>query len=274
MDRSLSLLPALIACFAILGSAMGCPSEKAAGSKSVFIIEVEPGHDENGAPLPVTKETLKRSLSSLEKRLKRSGHSDYRLKTLKENQLSVEFPAIKTDDRKNLRSLLTRTAKLELKKVHPDNKTIVKKIATGEEAAPPGYKLYSLPIYDPAGKKTGERPILLSRRNIIGGGDIQTAFADPGRFGSISVLLTPNGGNRLGEATERMTKGVDRLGIVLDNEGLIAPTVQGNLRRNFVIQGLDGEDEVRQVVFALNNPLLNNLKIISEKEIPVKQGKE
>jgi len=274
MDRSFSLLPAMIACLAMLGSAFGCPPEKVAVSKSIFVIEVEPSSDGNGEFLPITKKTLKNSISSLEKRLKRSGYSEFHSKTLGKNRISVELPVIEPEDQKEIRSLLTRTAKLELKEVHPKSIVLANRIASGEEAVPPGYKLYVFPILDDENKKVGERPILLSRRSIVGGSHIENATPIPDQYGTIAVLLTPAGGKRVGNATEKMRKGIDRMAIILDGKGIIAPTVQAKLGRSFVINGLGGPEEVQQVVLALNNPLLNGLKIISEKKISTKPGKE
>jgi len=53
-------------------------------------------------------------------------------------------------------------------------------------------------------------------------------------------------------ATKKMRTGVDRLAIVLNNKALLAPTINGTLSRDFIIEGLDGPKEV---VRALNAPL-------------------
>jgi len=56
-------------------------------------------------------------------------------------------------------------------------------------------------------------------------------------------------------APKRMRTGVDRLAIVLNNKALLAPTVNGTLSRDFIIEGLDGPKEVVEVVSVLNSPL-------------------
>ena len=71
-----------------------------------------------------------------------------------------------------------------------------------------------------------------------------------------------------------MRNGVDRMAVVLDGQALIAPTVNGNLSRTFVIEGLDGSKEVNEVVAALANPLKNPLEILSTNQISAKYGSE
>ena len=252
------------------------PSKKLKGGidlvgGSSFIVEIQPSTNEEGKELPVSEEAVQQVISTLSDRLNGSGLADNLMQPLGENRIIIEMPGIEPGDSDRVRDIIERTAKLELKEVHPQSRSLAPQIKAGE-AAPPGFKLYTFPILDDDNKKIGERPELLSRRNIVGGDKVQTASAVPGQYGVLSVLLTSDGGKRVRNVTEQMTKGVDRMAIVLDGEGLIAPTVQANLSRNFVISGLDGQEEVRQIVFALNNPLRNSLKILSERTVTPRYG--
>ncbi|MDA7881761.1 protein translocase subunit SecF [Akkermansiaceae bacterium] len=255
------------------------PSKKLKGGidlvgGSSFIVEIQPSIDENGKPFPVSKEAVQQVIATLSDRLNGSGLADNLMQPLGDNRLIVEMPGIEPEDSERVRDIIERTAKLELKEVHPQSDSLALRVQSGEETAPPGYKVYIFPILDEDNKKTGERPMLLARRNIVGGDAVQTANAVPGQYGVLSVLLTSEGGNRVRNSTEKMRKGVDRMAVVLDGAGLIAPVVQANLSRNFVIQGLDGQEEVRQIVFALNNPLRNSLNILSESSVTPRYGKE
>ena len=239
---------------------------------STFIVEIQPSTNADGDPLPVTKEAVQQAISTLTDRLTKSGLSDNLLQPLGENRIIIEMPGIEPKDSEEVRITIQRTAKLELKEVHPQSGSLAGRVSTGAEVAPPGYKLYQFPRFDEDGKEIGEEPMLLSRRNIVGGDSVQTAAADPARIDAINVLLTSDGGKRVKNVTEKLRKGVDRVAIVLDGKGLIAPTVQGNLGRRFEITGLDDREEVRQVVFALNNPLRNELKILSERAVTPRYG--
>ncbi|MDB4574987.1 protein translocase subunit SecF, partial [Akkermansiaceae bacterium] len=100
-------------------------------------------------------------------------------------------------------------------------------------------------------------------------------LARPGDgLGVINVLLSKEGGKRLTNATKTMTIGSDRMAVVLDDEVLIAPTVNATLGRNFIVEGLDGREEVRTVSNALNNPLKYPLNILSERNVTARYGEE
>ncbi len=241
---------------------------------SSFTVEIEEGKDREGDPIPVTPEAVQQAIATLSDRLSGSGLTDNLMQPLGENRIIIEMPGLGDERRAEIRDIIERTARLELKEVHPRSSEIIREIEAGSRLAPPGYKLYQLPILDEEGKKkVGEQPILLNSRNIVGGDSVQTARAT-GRLGEIAVLLTTEGGDRVRNSTGKMTLGRDRMAVVLDDEALIAPTVQAVLSRDFVINGLDGKEEVRRIVFALNNPLKNPLSILSERNVTARYGKE
>jgi hypothetical protein len=144
---------------------------------------------------------------------------------------------------------------LELKAVHPKNSTLADNVHAGRSLSPAGWEKYMLPILDDDRKEIGEEPILLSTRTIVTRSHVQRAMAIPGRLGAIAVLLNEEGGDLLFAATKKMRTGVDRLAIVFGGKALMAPTVNGSLSRDFIIEGLDGPKEVNEVVSALNAPL-------------------
>ena len=114
----------------------------------------------------------------------------------------------------------------------------------------------------------------VSNANPIVGGD-KVDLARPGNgLGVINVTLSKEGGRRLTNATGNMTIGKDRMAVVLDDEVLIAPSVNAILGRNFIVEGLDGREEVRTVSNALNNPLKYPLNILSERNVSARYGDE
>jgi len=253
------------------------PSEKLKGGidlvgGSSFIVQVQPSKGPNDEVIPVSKETIQQVIGDLSKRLNESGLADNLMQPLGTDRIIIEMPGVDPKEIDRIRDIIQRTATLEIKEVHPQSKTLAPRVQSGAETAPPGYRVYVFPILDEDKKKVGDEPMLLSRRNIVGGDSVDNATAIPGQFGVLSVLLKSEGGKRVRNATEKMTKGVDRMAIVLDGKGLIAPTVKGNLGRTFVIEGLDGREEVNRIVFALNNPLRNKPEILSESTISARYG--
>ncbi|MFT6180575.1 MAG: SecD/SecF fusion protein [Akkermansiaceae bacterium] len=241
---------------------------------SSFVVEIKPGTNMQGEPVPVTPEAVQQAIATLSDRLSGSGMTDNLMQPLGENRIIIEMPGLGEERRAEIREIIERTARLELKEVHPQSSELIDAIQAGTQLPPPGYQVYQLPILDKEGKiKIGDRPILLNRRNIVGGDSVQTARATP-QIGTISVLLTKEGGKRVRNSTGKMTLGRDQMAVVLDGEALIAPTVQAKLSRDFVINGLDGKEEVRRIVFALNNPLKNPLTILSENNVTARYGQE
>ncbi len=241
---------------------------------SSFTVEIEEGTDRDENPIPVTPEAVQQAIATLSDRLSGSGLTDNLMQPLGENRIIIEMPGLGDENRADVRDTIERTARLELKEVHPQSDEIIAGIESGSRLAPPGYRVYQLPIIDEESQtKIGDRPILLRGRNIVGGESVKTARAT-NRIGEIAVLLTKEGGERVRNSTEKMTKGRDRMAVVLDDQALIAPTVQAVLSRDFVINGLDNKEEVRRIVFALNNPLKNPLKILSENNVSARYGKE
>ena len=241
---------------------------------SSFIVEIKPSKNDEGQEITVEAEAVQQAIATLSDRLSGSGLSDNLMQPLGENRIIIEMPGVGDERRAEIRDIIERTARLELKEVHPQSDQLADAIESGAQLPPPGYKLYNFPIIDEESQKTvGTRKMLLNTRNIVGGEMVQLARATT-NIGEIAVLLTKDGGKRVSNSTGKMEIGRDRMAVVLDGEGLIAPTVQASLGREFVINGLDGKEEVRRIVFALNNPLKNPLEILSERNVTARYGAE
>ena len=212
--------------------------------------------------------------ATLSKRLSKSGLSDNLMQPLGENRLIIEMPGVGPERRDEIRETIQRTARLLLKKVHPNSNQIIAQIEAGTKTLEPGYQVFPIRRTDPeTGKVIGMDKILLSRRTIVGGDKVDLARPGDG-LGVINVLLSKEGGKRLTNATKTMTIGSDRMAVLLDDEVLIAPTVNATLGRNFIVEGLDGREEVRTVSNALNNPLKYPLNILSERNVTARYGEE
>ena len=241
---------------------------------SSFIVEIQPGKDEEGTPLPVNEGAIEQAKDTLSKRLSNSGLSDNLMQPLGENRLIIEMPGVGPERRDEIRETIETTARLLLKKVHPNSDQIIAQIEAGTKTLEPGYQVYPIRRTDPeTGKVIGQDKILLSRKTIVGGDKVDLARPGNG-LGVINVTLSKEGGRRLTNATGSMTIGRDRMAVVLDDEVLIAPSVNAILGRNFIVEGLDGREEVRTVSNALNNPLKYPLNILSERNVTARYGEE
>ena len=241
---------------------------------SSFIVEIQPGQDEEGNPLPVNEGAIEQAKATLSKRLSNSGLSDNLMQPLGENRLIIEMPGVGPERRDEIRETIETTARLLLKRVHPNSSQIIAQIEAGTKTLEPGYQVFPIRRTDPeTGKIIGMDKILLSRKTIVGGDKVDLARPGDG-LGVINVMLSKEGGRRLTNTTETMTIGSDRMAVVLDGEVLIAPTVNATLGRNFIVEGLDGREEVRTVSNALNNPLKYPLNILSERNVTARYGEE
>ncbi len=241
---------------------------------SSFIVEIQPGKDEDGNPLPVNEGAIEQAKATLSKRLSNSGLSDNLMQPLGKDRLIIEMPGVGPERRDEIRETIEKTARLLLKEVHPNSSQIIAQIEAGTKTLEPGYQIYPIRITDKeTGKITGMDKILLSKKTIVGGDKVDLARPGEG-MGVINVTLNKEGGRRLSNTTGNMTIGRDRMAVVLDDEVLIAPTVNAVLGRRFIVEGLDGREEVRTVSNALNNPLKYPLTILSERNVSPRYGEE
>ena len=141
-----------------------------------------------------------------------------------------------------------------LNEVHPKSDVLVAEIENGTAQVPPGYRLCKFPVVGNSGTLEGHKSLLVSIRTIVTAEHVQLA-RPTGNHGEIAVLLSDAGGKRVSNATEKMQIGRDRVAVILKGAGLIAPTIQASLGREFVINGIDNNEEIARVVLAFNAPI-------------------
>jgi SecD/SecF fusion protein len=107
---------------------------------SSFIVEIQPGQDEEGNPLPVNEGAIEQAKATLSKRLSNSGLSDNLMQPLGENRLIIEMPGVGPERRDEIRETIETTARLLLKKVHPNSSQIIAQIEAGTKTLEPGYQ--------------------------------------------------------------------------------------------------------------------------------------
>ncbi len=246
---------------------------------SAFTVRVQPKIDDQGNTIPVSPEAIAQAIKTLRERLNPKGTKDLLIFPQPPERIIIQMPGITPEEAERTKAVITKTATLELRAVHPDSSSeLAEKVRNGE-AVVPGYKLYKLPekndkgepLKDAEGNPVYEE-LFLSKRVEVKGKHVKRAVPSAARAGVIEVTLSAEGGNRMINLTKDMQKGKDRLAIVLDGEVMSAPVVQSTLASNFIIEGIDSDQERRELCAALMNPLENPVEIEEERTVSALLG--
>ncbi len=247
------------------------PGIDLAGGAS-FTLKVQPKvDDESGEKIEVTPDSIQQAIKTLRGRLNPEGTKDMLIQPQGEDMIIIEMPGVSEEEAAWVRQIIQKQSVLELRAVHPNNRDLAPKIAAKEEVIA-GYKLYP---YTDTNDNTGEtttEQLLLEKRNKIEGKHVKKASPDSGSAGVVRVELSGSGGKLMRNLTAPMTKGSDRLAIVLDGKVSSAPVVQATLSSIFVIEGVGDAEECKNLSATLMNPLENPLLIVKESTVTARLG--
>jgi len=241
---------------------------------SAFTLRVQPNKDPNtGKPIPVSPDAAQQAIKTIEKRLNTLGTKDLFIQRQGDDRIRVQMPGIEPEEAARVRTILERAAKLELKELNldgynpgADGRTLAERVNSGDEIVP-GFKAYEHKYDDNEGNERTEM-LLLNRRTALDGSNIQKAFPNSFDPTQIDITLNGEGEDKMIAMTKDMTKGRDKIAIVLDGEVMSAPVVQAvPLGRQFVITGMADYEESRNLSNALLNPLKNELLIEEERTV-------
>ena len=238
------------------------------GGGSSFTLKVQPNKDDSGNPLPVTVEAAAQAEKTIRKRLDEAGTKEPYIARQGNDRILVQMPGVSDEESKEIRQILEKAAKLELKEVNPQGstpgtggKTLAQRVADKSERVP-GFLAYEYKRKNSKGEAERSETLLLNRRTALTGKDIVNAFPDYARPGYVNIRLSGAGEDKMINLTKNMVVDRDRIAIVLDGEVLSAPVVQHTpLGRDFVISGLEDVKEAQTLSSALMNPLENSLVI-------------
>jgi SecD/SecF fusion protein len=218
---------------------------------------------------PVSFKNLNHAVLTLEKRLKALKAKKTKVKAKGSDRILVTVNQLSDAEIQELRTTLTRPAKLELKLVHPDTRKLANKVAADpDNEIVPGYELKVLRDTDDDGNITSENILIKNRAALDGSYIIHAKELDGPYEGQILIELNEQGADLMFKTTDQMKHGRDRLAIVIDGKVLSAPTVQSTLSKKFQVSGLSSEKEAKALAAALLNPLKNPLIIEEEKRTP------
>ena len=242
---------------------------------SSFTLRVQPAKDNNGQPIPVKPEAVQQAIETIEKRLNASGTADLLIVAQGEDRILVQMPGVTPQEATNVRTILEKVARLELKTVHPNSRSRAAEILQDpENVFEPGYELKKLENEDDDGKVVVEDILINKRYDLDGSYVIHAQELYGPHAGRLSVELNSAGASKMFQLTSKMRAGVDRLAIVLDGKVLSAPTVQEPLGAKFEISGMKDVGEAKALASALLNPLKNPLIVEEERSVSATLGKE
>lgn len=235
---------------------------------SEFVVQLQKGADSEGKEKPILGESVQQAIGILEKRLNPDGAKDLLLQPQGEDKILIQMPGVKAEEIANVRQKIEQVAKLEFRLVHPQSSSEIARTANG--GAVVGYVKMS--VKDPKGEG-GEQFMLVKNRADLDGKYVTQAFATlDGNKGWMIILRFDNEGAKLfGDLTAANVN--QRLAVVVDGEVISAPNLNEAIYGGSAeISGSFKEDSARSLATALENPLENPMKILSESTVSASYG--
>ncbi|MBL8211274.1 MAG: protein translocase subunit SecD [Bryobacterales bacterium] len=222
------------------------------------------------AALKLGADTLTQAISTIEKRVNGLGVAEASVQrrggTGGEAEVIVQLPGV--DDPARVKSILQTSALLELAQVKggPYNSR-ADALTSNNGALPLGTRLVRASVR--AGETSGEAWWLLARSPVVTGRDLRNATAQQGAMSGgweTAFVLTQDAARRF----ERFTGSNigQRLAIVLDNQVISAPVIQGKISDNGVINNIGSQEDASDLALNLRaGSLPAGVKLIEERTV-------
>ncbi|MDB4673433.1 protein translocase subunit SecD [Verrucomicrobiales bacterium] len=232
---------------------------------SSFVVELTSSDEAK----PITTSSLDQAIAVLETRLNPDGAKDLLTATQGENRILIQMPGVKPEEIDGIRKKIQEVAKLEFRLVHQNSASLLaQKSSPKATLLVPGFmELQSRPDID--GNK--QPPVVVTKNVAISGDAVASASAVFGNDGwEILLRPTSDGAKLFSEVT---TPNVGRqLAIIIDNEVLSAPVINGPLSNSISISGNYTVDEAVDLASNLENPLAVTPKIVDERSVSATYG--
>jgi len=231
-----------------------------------FTLQISEKPDDEGVPISPDPRAIEQLVDTLRDRLERIGHDDALVQDLGAGRIRVETYGSGIDERDVLKNIVVKPAKLELRLVHSESASKAPLVKEGEIIVP-GHVYYEYRYIHDDGEEVYE-DLLLSKRVHVEGKHVKFAAPDAQQKGVVNIRLSGEGGDRMIMLTKNMTPRRDRIAVVLDDEIMSAPVVMSvPLGSSFIIEGLDGYEEARDLAASLMNPLEFPVKILEATHV-------
>ncbi len=169
------------------------------------------------------------------------------------NLISIKVPTVSKSEKQKLLDLIKRSARLEFRLVHKDNKSLVSEYKANPEnfVEPPGYERLEMMEFE-KGKKPVKRIFFVKYIPEMTGTGIRDALPDMDSFGQrmIRLVFDSRSAREFGRVTR---ENIGRnLAIVLDGELYSAPTIRDAIEGGHAqITGNFSQDEANEISTAL-----------------------
>lgn len=218
-------------------------------------------------------QVVEQAIGVIRKRLNDLGTSDMIIGPRGTNQIFLQMPGVKEEDREAIREQLKKAAKLDFHLVHPNSAALVKGVQDG--GFEPGYELKEYQEKDRKGNVIGTEYLLITSRPDLPGTFVEGASAqnDPTQGWLTSLSFSADGRKRFGDLTREHVG--DRLAVVLDGVVVSAPSIRtAILNGSAQVTGMGGQRAAMDLASALQNPLEAPLDIIEERSVSSTLGED
>jgi preprotein translocase subunit SecD len=253
-------------------------SAPAAGETSGFTLTLRPS-----AIAQIQTATMNQSLETIEQRINALGLTEPTIQLRggrNENEILVQLPG--EDDPGRAQRVIQVGGQLELKLVVDDRTygSQVEALSAHGGVLPEGTLLVPGPneARDPTGKALGgESWYLVERAPVVTGRDLKPAGVQETRQTSnpsawqVNFVLTQEAASRFGPFTEKNIG--KRLAIVLDHRIRTAPTINGRIEDNGMIEGSYTQESAHELVLVLRaGALPASIKYLEQRTVGASLG--
>jgi len=225
-----------------------------------------------------TTEILEQAIEVYRKRLDDAGGRNIIIQPVGSDQISVQIPGTDDEQKKADREALERVALLEFKLVHPQSESLIAAARENGGVLPDEFAfdweiLPMTPDIDPKGNEVERGDIVVERVARLSGKTVNRASAGFDAQGRSIVMIELNneGATKMFELTGQFLK--ERMAVVLDDEVITAPTIQGQFGGSFEISGGQmSQYESERLASVLENPLEEEVEMLSSRDVDPSLG--
>ena len=235
---------------------------------SEFVVQLQPGVDDKGAPKPVSEVSRQQAIAILDKRLSDGGTKEMSLQPAGDDRIIIQMPGVAPEEMAEVKKKIQQVAKLEFRIAHDNSAGELERIKTNGGVAI-GY--VEMKMRD---QTKGEQSLLVRNRADLEGKYVSSAHTSFDAEGWKIYLNMNSKGAELFDKVAAQNQ-FKRMAIIIDGEIISAPTLQTNkFGGTAVISGDFKEAEARTLSSVLENPLENSMSILSQSEVSATFGAE
>lgn len=241
---------------------------------SEFTMQLKPGLDADGKERAVTPAAVQQAISIIEKRLNPDGAKDLVMAPQGEDRIFIQMPGVSLEEVADVRQKLEQTAHLEFRLVKRDSASKLAAAKASGKTIIPSVDGVEMPSKEHKSDPSYPSSYLVSPRPDLEGKYVTSSFVSFDAAGwTINLSFDSEGSDLFGKLTSAHVG--EQLAIIVDDVVISAPNLREPiLGGHCTITGKFTEQEARSLSTALENPLENPMKIISETNVSAQFGKQ